>query len=33
LASPAEIIGVRMFGPLELRVDGLRLGGRDFGGV
>jgi len=33
LESPAEIVEVKMFGPLEVRVEGLRLGRRDLGGV
>jgi hypothetical protein len=33
LGSRDEIVEVRMFGPLELRIDGSRLGPRDFGGV
>ena len=33
MAPSAKTVGVRMFGPLEVRVGGSRLGPRDFGGV
>ena len=33
VGSAAEIIGIKMFGPLEVRIEGLRLGRRELGGV